>query len=96
MQLGKLAPSKKKQRDSCKTAAFRPKSDQRVTSEKQNSSFDPLEHSVYIGRQRLGHYKRIAKRKYAAYDAMGRLLGRFTKLANARKAFDGLIFGGER
>jgi hypothetical protein len=58
------------------------------------SDFEPLEHSVYVGRRSLGRYERIGKRKYAAYDSSGRLLGRFTKLANAQKAFDRLAAGG--
>lgn len=36
--------------------------------------FEPLYHSVYNGRHRLGHYVRIALRQYAAYDARNRLL----------------------
>jgi hypothetical protein len=60
------------------------------------NQFDPLEHSVYVGRQRLGRYARIGNRKYAAYDANERLLGRFMKLANAQRAFDRLASGGER
>jgi hypothetical protein len=39
--------------------------------------FEPLEHSVYSGRQRLGRYVRIAARQYAAYDYRDRLLGDF-------------------
>jgi hypothetical protein len=59
-------------------------------------NFERLEHSVYVGRLRLGRYERIAKGKYAAYDTCGRLLGRFRRLANAQKAFDCLTDGGER
>jgi hypothetical protein len=59
-----------------------------------SSEFEPLEHSVYVGRQRLGRYERTGKRKYAAFDADDRLLGRFTKLANAQKAFDCLTATG--
>ena len=53
--------------------------------------FEPLEHSVYVGRQHFGRYERISKKKYAAYDSKGKLLGRFTGLARVRKAFDPLI-----
>ena len=58
--------------------------------------FEPLEHSVYVGRQRLGRYERLAKARYAAYDANNRSLGRFKKLADAQKAFDRLAGGGEQ
>jgi hypothetical protein len=40
-------------------------------------AFDPVEHSVYEGRKRLGRYSRISQQRYAAYDASGRLLGKF-------------------
>jgi hypothetical protein len=45
--------------------------------------FEPLEHSVYCGRQRLGRYVRIAARRYAAYDSHDRLLGDFKKRKDA-------------
>jgi len=43
----------------------------------QQPEFDPLEHSVYLGRERLGRYSRIAPKLYAAFDAKDRLLGEF-------------------
>jgi hypothetical protein len=58
--------------------------------------FEPLEHSVYVGRRFLGRYKRIGKNKFSAFDADDRLLGRFKKLANAQKAFDRLAAEGEQ
>src|ERR1035437_9811777 len=45
--------------------------------------FEPLEHSVYSGRRRLGRYVRIAARRYAAYDSHDRLLGDFKKRKDA-------------
>jgi hypothetical protein len=46
-------------------------------------SSSPLEHSVYHGRRRLGRYIRIAAKRYAAYDARNRLLGKFKKSKDA-------------
>ena len=37
----------------------------------------PLLHAVYFGRERLGHYVRISSKRYNAYDAENRPLGRF-------------------
>ena len=69
---------------------------QSVSAARPKQKVEPLEHSVYVGRRFLGRYKRISKSKYAAYDANGRLLGRFTRLANAQKAFDRLATGVEQ
>ena len=55
----------------------------------KKSKFEPLEHSVYFGRQRLGHYVRVGKRLYAAYGASGRLLGRFKSRKKAWAAISG-------
>jgi hypothetical protein len=84
VQLGKLTLLKKKQKVSCKTGANRTKSLQRVTAKKQNAEFEPLYHSVYEGRERLGHYVRISAKRYAAYDASDRFIGKF---ASKRAAF---------
>ena len=50
----------------------------------------PIEHSVYIGRERLGRYAQTDRKKYKAFDANGRLLGNFRvrkrMLAAIRKA----------
>jgi hypothetical protein len=50
----------------------------------------PIEHSVYIGRERLGRYVRIDRKKYRAFDANDRPLGSFRvrerALAAIRKA----------
>ena len=84
--LGSSASVEENQEHSCKTRAIRPKSSQRVTAKKQNGSFEPLEHAVYIGRQKLGRYSRVGVRRYAAYDARNRLIGRFRKRADALAA----------
>jgi hypothetical protein len=57
---------------------------QRVSAPLPKPKFDPLYHSVYFGRQRLGHYVRVSPVRYAAYDARDRLLGKF---ASKRAAF---------
>jgi hypothetical protein len=57
---------------------------QSVLAPLPKTKFDPLYHSVYFGRQRLGHYVRISPKRYAAYDARNRLLAKF---ASKRKAF---------
>jgi hypothetical protein len=61
----------------------------------RQGDFEPLEHSVYIGRLRLGRYKRIAKRRYAAYDARDRLIGSFMKRADALAAIDLAVRGAQ-
>ncbi len=50
------------------------------------AEFEPLEHSVYLGRERLGRYSRIGQKLYAAFDAKDRLLGRFKRLKDAYAA----------
>jgi hypothetical protein len=37
----------------------------------------PIEHSVYIGRERLGRYVQTGPKKYEAFDAQDRPLGDF-------------------
>jgi hypothetical protein len=44
----------------------------------RSGEFEPLEHSVYEGRRRLGCYVRIAPTWYAAFDAEDRPLGEFS------------------
>ncbi|WP_298884376.1 hypothetical protein [uncultured Bradyrhizobium sp.] len=57
--------------------------------------FEPLNHSVYFGRQRLGRYTRIALKRYAAFDAEDRPLGEFSLPGDAFWAV--AVFGeGER
>jgi hypothetical protein len=50
------------------------------------AEFEPLEHSVYFGRERLGRYSRIGPKLYAAFDADDRLLGKFKRRKDAYAA----------
>ena len=52
----------------------------------QHPEFEPLEHSVYLGRERLGRYSRIGPKLYAAFDAKDRLLGKFKRRKDAYAA----------
>jgi hypothetical protein len=52
----------------------------------QQPEFDSLEHSVYLGRERLGRYSRIGPKLYAAFDAKDRLLGEFKRRKDAYAA----------
>jgi hypothetical protein len=56
--------------------------------EVKKASFEQAEHSVYVGRQRLGRYARVAETRYQAYDACDRLLGSFKERADALAAID--------
>jgi hypothetical protein len=46
----------------------------------------PIEHSVYIGRERLGRYVRIKRKRYEAFDAQDQPLGNFRVRARALAA----------
>jgi hypothetical protein len=94
MQLGKLGVCQEAQDVSCKTRRNRAEHNQRVTAKKQNQEFEPLEHSVYCGRKRLGSYKCISKTRYAAYDARDRELGRFQARREAWAAVSRAAPGG--
>jgi hypothetical protein len=48
--------------------------------------FEPIRHSVYIGRRKLGRYSQTKKRRVEARDAEDRLLGVFTSRAKALAA----------
>ena len=52
----------------------------------KKSDFEPLEHSVYHGRRRLGRYACVAPKRYAAYDADDRPLGEFKRRKDAYAA----------
>lgn len=54
-----------------------------ITLRGKQPKFEPLEHSVYLGRERLGHYSRIGAKLYAAFDAKDRLLGEFRRRKDA-------------
>jgi hypothetical protein len=55
--------------------------------------FEPLFHSVYIGRERLGRYVQTDRNKYKAFDANDQPLGNFRvrarMLTTIRKAARG-------
>jgi hypothetical protein len=98
-ELGKLDVSQSSQTFSCKTAVKHSETNQRVTRTKQNHAgqktpttslgvFEPLEHSVYVGRRFLGSYERVSARRYAAYGPRGQCLGHFPKRADALAAID--------
>jgi hypothetical protein len=55
--------------------------------------FEPLAHSVYIGRQRLGRYARTAPNSYAAYDSEDCPLGEFSQPQDACAAVTGSSVG---
>jgi hypothetical protein len=52
----------------------------------RRDSKKPIEHSVYIGRDRLGRYVQTDRRKYKAFDANDRPLGNFRVRASALAA----------
>ena len=58
----------------------------RRTTILQRPDLEPLEHSVYLGRERLGQYSRIGQKLYAAFDAKDRLLGVFKRRKDAYAA----------
>jgi hypothetical protein len=51
-----------------------------------------VEHSVYLGRERLGRYVKANRKRYTAFDANNRVLGSFRIRAKAlmaiRKAWE--------
>jgi hypothetical protein len=65
-------------------------------SSKKKPDFDPIEHSIYHGRRRLGNYVRVATRKYAAFDAKGSALGNFSKRKDAWTAISRNADGASR
>ena len=46
----------------------------------------PIEHSVYLGRERLGRYVRMNRKRYKAFDAHDQPLGNFRIRARALAA----------
>jgi hypothetical protein len=50
------------------------------------SRFKPIEHSVYIGRERLGRYAQTDRERFEAFDALDRTLGNFRIRARALAA----------
>lgn len=55
----------------------------RVSKSDSDVPFDPVEHSVYDGRERLGRYSRTAVDAYAAFDAEDHPLGEFSSRRTA-------------
>jgi hypothetical protein len=53
------------------------------------AEFPPLDHSVYLGRERLGRYSRVGVKLYAAYDADNAHLGNFRTRLAAYQAVSG-------
>jgi hypothetical protein len=51
----------------------------------------PIEHSLYLGRERLGRYVQMDRKRFKAFDALDRPLGNFRirarVLAAIRKAW---------
>jgi hypothetical protein len=68
--------------------------DRPIAAKPENPEFEPLEHSVYEGRLRLGRYVRIAPTSYAAFDAEDRSLGEFSRSSDAYAAIAGVSEGG--
>jgi hypothetical protein len=60
---------------------------------KPGAPFEPLQRSVYIGRECLGRYVQTAKKRFEAFSADGRALGKFQSnkatLAAIRNSADG-------
>jgi hypothetical protein len=50
--------------------------------------YEPAEHSVYVGRHRLGRYSRAAVDRYAAFGVDDRPLGGFADRLEALAAID--------
>jgi hypothetical protein len=59
-------------------------SQRNVSADSGPVGFEPLEHSVYEGSQRLGRYIRTSPKRYVAFDARGHSIGKF---ASKRAAF---------
>jgi hypothetical protein len=55
---------------------------------------EPIEHSLYLGRERLGRYVQMDQKRFKAFDALDRPLGNFRirarALAAVRKAWRSL------
>jgi hypothetical protein len=46
----------------------------------------PIQHSLYLGRERLGRYAQTDRKTFKAFDSHDRLLGNFRKRARALAA----------
>ncbi len=52
------------------------------------SAFEPVERYVYIGRQYLGRYVQVGKKKFEAFDSRRRNLGIFRSAAKSLAAIN--------
>jgi len=50
------------------------------------TAWRPIEHSLYLGRERLGRYIQTERKRFSAFDAHDRLLGKFSTRAKALDA----------
>lgn len=48
-----------------------------VRGDRRSSWLKPIEHSLYLGRERLGWYVQIDHKRFRAFDALDRPLGNF-------------------
>jgi hypothetical protein len=55
----------------------------RSTNSGHSATAEPAEYSVYFGRERLGRFVRLEKRKFEAFDRNDRALGCFRKRKDA-------------
>ncbi|HEY8335296.1 MAG TPA: hypothetical protein VIQ05_16000 [Tardiphaga sp.] len=58
--------------------------------------FEPIDHAVYLGRERLGRYLQTAPKRFAAFDARDVLLGDFKKQKDACAAIANAHASGHR
>jgi hypothetical protein len=61
---------------------------QSISAPLPKPKFEPLFHSVYIGRERLGRYVQTGRNKYKAFDADDDPLGTFRVRAKMLAAID--------
>ena len=61
---------------------------QSVSAPLPKPKFEPLFHSVYIGRDRLGRYVQADRNRYKAFDANDKPLGNFRVRARVLAAID--------
>lgn len=61
---------------------------QSISAPLPKPKFEPLFHSVYIGRERLGRYVQADRNRYKAFDANDKPLGNFRVRARVLAAID--------
>jgi hypothetical protein len=57
-----------------------------ASDSQKRSEWKPIEHSVYLGRERLGGYVQIDRKRFKVFDAIDRPLGNFRVRARALSA----------